>query len=163
MIELTLLHEALVGELRDLYGAEKQLLSSLSRMGSKVRTVAMSEIVSRLLSDTSNHLWRLEEAFRLLDEDISRRHCLGMARILDTRKQGQLVPPEIMVAATTHKATHFLSAVHATAAARARALGYYDVARLLDASAAEATAAARGLTMIAATTPAAGAPIDARH
>ena len=94
MIELTPLHEALVGELRDLYGAEKQLLSSLSRTASTVRTPTMHEMVARLLTDTSNQLWRLEEAFRLLDEDISSRHSLGMARILDRRKDGRLFPPD---------------------------------------------------------------------
>ena len=155
MIELTTLHEALIGEIRDLYGAEKQLLRALSRLAPTVRTAAVHDVVSLLLTDTGNQLWRLEEIFTLLDEDISSRHSLGMARILDTRSNAR-VPDlaygaeDLQVAAVAQRAAHFLAAVHSTAAARARALGYFDVAQLLDESVEEATAAGRRLVPLAA-------------
>lgn len=152
MIELSSIHEALVGEIRDLYGAEKQWLSALSRLSPQLGTAAARDLASTLLSDTGNQLWRLEEIFTLLDEDLSQRHSLGMARILDTRKDPRdraVVPLDARFAAIAERAVHFLAAVHSTAAARARALGYDEVAALLDETVDEARAASERLTMLA--------------
>lgn len=151
MIELTSIHEALVGEIRDLYGAEKQLLGTLSRLSPQLVTCAAQALASALLTDTGNQLWRLEEIFTLLDEDLSQRHSLGMARILDLRKDPRdraVTPVDARFAAIAERAVHFLAAVHSTAAARARALGYDEVAALLDESVDEARAAGARLTVL---------------
>lgn len=155
MIELTTLHDALVGEIRDLYGAEKQLLSALSRTAPQLCSAAARDLASRLLTDTGNQLWRLEEIFTLLDEDLSQRHSLGMARLLDRRKEPHVrvvVPVDAAFAAQAARAVHFLGAVHSTAAARARALGYEDVAQLLDETVAETTAVSLRLATLASPT-----------
>ena len=166
MIELTTLHEALVGEIRDLYGAEKQLLKALARMAPAARTATVRDVVALLLTDTSNQLWRLEEIFGLLDEDITSRHCLGMARILDSRRD---VPSykhagaaDAVVALTAQRAAHYLLAVYSTAAARARALGYFDVAQLLHESLDEATATGQRLLAVAPVTASASLAAEAR-
>lgn len=156
MIELTSIHEALVGEIRDLYGAEKQLLSMLSRVAPQLATPAARALESALLADTGNQLWRLEEIFTLLEEDLSQRHSLGMARILDARKDPReraAVPVDARFATMAERAVHFLAAVHSTAAARARALGYDEVAALLDETVDEARAASARLTMLTPNAP----------
>ena len=153
MIELTTLHESLVGEIRDLYGAEKQLLSTLARIAPQLRDAAVRDLASRLLNDTGNQLWRLEEVFALLDEEPGQRHSLGMARILDDRKEPRdrgIGSADASFTAQAGRAVHFLAAVHSTAAARARALDYDDVALLLHESADEALTVNRRLSTLAA-------------
>lgn len=156
MIELTTLHDALVGEIRDLYGAEKQLLSALSRTAPQLCSAAARELASRLLTDTGNQLWRLEEVFTLLDEDLSQRHSLGMAHILDRRKEPherRSLPLDASFAAQAARAVHFLAAVHSTAAARARTLGYHDVAQLLGETVEEARSISQRLTALTVPPP----------
>ncbi len=156
MIELTPLHEALVGEVRDLYGAEKQLFGALARVAPKLRSVPARQLASRLVTETGNQLWRLEQVFTLLDEDLSQRHSLGMARILDPGHEPPeraMLPVETRFAVQVERAMQFLAAVYSTAAARARTLGYDEVAVLLDHSADEALAAAQGLVTLAVAAP----------
>lgn len=165
MIELTAPHDALVGEIRDLYGAEKQLLSALARSAPQLCAPAARELASRLLTETGNQLWRLEEIFTLLDEDLSQRHSLGMARILDRRKEPHeriAMPVDAAFVAQAARAAHFLAAVHSTAAARARALGNDAVAQLLDDTVAEAAAVSLWLTQLPIAPPRAVSAIELR-
>src|SRR6187455_322286 len=93
MIELATLHDALVGEIRDLYGAERQLLKALTRVTPSLHTAGVREVAARLASDTERQLWRLEEIFTLLDEDVCSRHCLAMARMLGSRTAAPRADP----------------------------------------------------------------------
>ncbi len=126
-------HGALLSGLRHLYGANKHLHSALTLMAAGPHTPAVSHLIASAQREASTQLWRLERLFEYLDEEIGRRHCVGMARILAgwdtatgvTRSQASL-------AATVSHAAHYLSTLYAVAAARARVLGYPEVAAQLD-------------------------------
>lgn len=123
----------LLSEFRLLYGANRHLHTVLTLMAAGPHTPAVGHLIGWARRETSTQLWRLERLFEYLDEDIGRRHCVGMAQILvgwdtatgSTRSQASL-------AATVSRAAHHLSAGYATAAAHARALGYPAVAAQLD-------------------------------
>jgi ferritin-like metal-binding protein YciE len=139
-------HDALVGEVRGLYGAERQLLHSLGAIAQAVHIGRVKLAVLTLVTSTGNRLWRLEEAFGLLDEELCSRHSLGMERIVETkwslqrhRLQHDLLELHI-VGTTLQEALAFLAVVYAVAAARARSLGYTDVTQRLSASQRDAEA-----------------------
>lgn len=132
MGDLLRLHEALVAELRDLYMAGKQVVGFFSRLAAKPQSPSAGELIGAAQRDACNQLWRLEQAFAQLGEDLGGRHYRGMARLLDDRPVAGHTPSDATIAATTCRAARHLAALSATAAARARALGYLDVAALLD-------------------------------
>jgi ferritin-like metal-binding protein YciE len=135
---------ALLSDLRHLYGANTHLHTALTLMAAGPHTPAVSHLLAWARREASTQRWRLERLFEYLDEDIGRRHCSGMARILagwDTatgvhRRQASL-------AATVSLAAHYLSTAYAAAAARARALGYPAVAAQLDQCVADAASLGR--------------------
>jgi len=126
-------HGALLSELRHLYGANKHLHAALTPTAAGPHTPAVGHLIALARREASTQLWRLERLFEDLDEEIGRRHCVGMARILAgwdaatgvTRSQASL-------AVTVSRAAHYLSTSYAVAAVRARALGYPEVAAQLD-------------------------------
>lgn len=126
-------HGALLSELRHLYGANTHLHTALTLMAAGPHTPAVGHLIAWARREASTQLWRLERLFEYLDEDIGRRHCVGMAQILAgwdtatgvTRNRASLP-------ATVSRAAHYLSTGYATAAAHARALGYPAVAAQLD-------------------------------
>ncbi len=122
MTDLAHLHDALVSEVGCLYWAEKQVSSVVGRAIAQPHTAPSPPLFSVVQTSTMRR-WRLEQVFRLLDEEIVNRRCPRMTAILEKR-----VPPaELLQRASGH-----LSALYSTAAARARALGFVDVACLLD-------------------------------
>jgi hypothetical protein len=92
-----------------------------------------------LVTNTGNRLWRLEEVFGCLDEELCSRHSLGMERIVEVkwslqrhRLHHDLLELHI-VGSTLQEALGFLSVAYAVAAGRARTLGRTDVEQRLTA------------------------------
>lgn len=126
-------HGALLSELRHLYGANKHLHAALTLMTAGSHPPAVSHLIAAARREASTQLWRLEQLFADLDEEIGRRHCLDMARILIGWDMATDVPRSpASVAATVARAAHYLSSGYAAAATRARALGYPAVAAQLN-------------------------------
>ena len=156
--DVILLHDALLGELRDLYGANTHLHTALTLMATGPHAPAVRVLIVCARRESSTQLWRLERIFGYLGEDIGRRHCLGMARILDGRDTATgRTRSDASIAATVLRAAHFLSAVYATAAARARALGYSEVASQLDECVTDAASLSRRVSRLGTTVDGAAA------
>ena len=133
-------HGALLSELRHLYGANKHLHTALTLMAAGPHPPAVGYLIGGARREASTQLWRLEQLFAYLDEEIGRRHCVEMARILVGWDTATDVPRSpALLAATVSRAAHYLSSGYAAAAARARALGYPTVAAQLDQCVTDAT------------------------
>jgi ferritin-like metal-binding protein YciE len=133
-------HDSLVGEVRGLYGAERQLLHALGGIAQAVHIGRVKLAVMTMVTSTGNRLWRLEEIFGSLGEELCSRHSLGMERIVESkwslqrhRLHHDLLELHI-VGTTLQEAMRFLSVAYAVAAGRARALGYTEVVQRLAAS-----------------------------
>lgn len=123
MTDLVHLHHALVTEVRCLYWAEKQLHAMVAKLLAKPHAGPVPDIIPDAGRTAINRRWRLERVFSHIHEDISSRRCPRMTGILE----GRMPPADRILRASGH-----LSALYSTAAARARALGYTEVAFLLD-------------------------------
>jgi len=83
MAEMNTLMDALVDEVRDLYHAEKQLVKALPKLAKAASSDELREAISSHLSETENHVGRLEQVFELLEEKPRAKACAGMAGIIE--------------------------------------------------------------------------------
>ncbi len=126
-------YDGVLSELCHLYGASKHLHTTLTLMAAGPHTPAVAHLIATARRESSTQLWRIERLFAHLDEEVGRRRCFGMARILEGRDTATGPhPSEAAIYATVAQAAQYLAALYATAAAHARALGYEVVAAELD-------------------------------
>ena len=152
--EMMTLHEALVDEIRDLYHAEKQLLKALPKLAKNATDKTLEQALRSHLTETEEHVTRLEEVFELLEEKVKAKPCAGMAGIVEEGSDalgedadGPVL--DAMIIASAQRAEHYERAANGTAAEWAKALGLKDVAALLKQTLGEEEAADKKLTMIA--------------
>ena len=67
--------ELFVGELRDVYHAEKQLVAALPKLVDEARHPALKATLTDRLAAAKAHVERLVEAFELLDGGRRSRRC----------------------------------------------------------------------------------------
>lgn len=154
MSEISMLREALVEEVKDLYNAEKQLTKALPKLAKNATNPKLREALTSHLRETENQLGRLEQVFRLLDEKPKGKLCEGIQGIieegnamLEEVEEGPVMDASIIAAG--QKSEHYEMASYGTCVAWAEALGLGDVARLLQQTLAEEKAADQKLSAIA--------------
>jgi ferritin-like metal-binding protein YciE len=69
-------------ELRDMYDAEKQLLSALDDMASKVNDQKLSEGFETHRDQTQRHVERIEQCFEALGSTPKREPCVGIKGLI---------------------------------------------------------------------------------
>src|SRR6188472_3680624 len=146
MSEIATLREALVDEVKDLYNAEKQLTKALPKLAKNATNPKLRDALTSHLSETENHVARLEQVFGLLDEKVKGKLCDGMQGIIE---EGNSMLEEVeegavmdaCIIAGGQRAEHYEMAAYGTCIAWAEALGLGDVARLLKQTLAEEKAA----------------------
>jgi ferritin-like metal-binding protein YciE len=79
----TMLHDFLVDELKDVYGAEKQMLKALPKMKKAATSPELQEAFEDHIRVTETQVERLEKAFGLLDEKASAKKCDAMAGLVE--------------------------------------------------------------------------------
>lgn len=148
------LHDAFVEELRDLYDAEKQLTKALSQMASVAKEPALHEAFMNHLEETHGHVIRLEEVFTSLDEKAERKHCEGIAGIIEEGKTAMDddfddATVDAYLIASGQRAEHYEIAAYGTLIAWARAMGHADIADVLEESLDEEVRAEEKLSLLA--------------
>jgi ferritin-like metal-binding protein YciE len=154
MSEISMLREALVEEVKDLYNAEKQLTKALPKLAKNATNPKLREALTSHLRETENQLGRLEQVFRLLDEKPKGKLCEGIQGIIE---EGNAMLEEVeegavmdaCIVAAGQKSEHYEMASYGTCIAWAEALSLGDVARLLQQTLAEEKAADQKLSAIA--------------
>jgi ferritin-like metal-binding protein YciE len=151
---LATLHDLMVDHLKDLYNAERQVLSVLPRMARSARTPALRTALDDHRQQTENHVARLEEAFALLGVPARGKPCRGMEGLLAEGKElldaeGDEAVKDAGIIAAAQRVEHYEIAGYGCAITYAGLLGHRDVAQLLGATLEEEKAADERLSALA--------------
>ncbi len=148
------LQDAFISELRDMLGAEKQLLKALPRLAKKASEPKLRAAFSAHLDETKGQIARLEKIFGALDVNARATRCAGMAGILeeldevlshghdDATRDARLI-------AAAQRVEHYEMAVYGTLIAWGKVLGYPKVVSLLEQTLKQENGADKTLTGLA--------------
>jgi len=154
MAETGTLHDAFLDELRDAYGAEKQVTKALKKMIKAANSSELRTAFEDHLEETAGQIQRLEEVFASLDEKVKGKHCDGVAGIIE---EGASVMEEdfddetmdACLIASGQRVEHYEMAAYGTLVAWAEVLGHAEAVDLLQQNLDEEKAADKKLTALA--------------
>jgi ferritin-like metal-binding protein YciE len=147
-------NDLLLGELRDIYHAEKQLVRALPKMAKKAKSDELRQAFEQHLEETKGQVERLDQVFQQLDARSSGKRCEAMEGLIEEAKEmmDEVTTPEVLDAAmitAAQKVEHYEIASYGSVCALAEALGHKDAARLLEETLNEEKAADQKLNQIA--------------
>jgi ferritin-like metal-binding protein YciE len=135
-MKLDSLHKLFVEQLRDIYNAENQLLKALPKMAKSASSDELRQAFEDHLEQSKEHVGRLEQVFKDLDEKAKGKTCHGMkglieegSEILDQDGEESVLDAGIIAAA--QKIEHYEIATYGTLRTWANLLGQDDAAELL--------------------------------
>ncbi len=149
------LNDVLVGQLDELYDAERQLVATLPKTRAAAHAPELKQVLDDHLQRTRRHVSRLEEAFERLAAHARREEQLGLAGG-SVDDDTATAPPDVEAAArdaaiiaAARRVEHLEIAGYGAAKAIAEELGLDDISTLLGTTLDEEKAADRRLTRIA--------------
>jgi ferritin-like metal-binding protein YciE len=149
------LNKLFIDELKDIYWAEQHLTKALPKMAKAATTDELRNAIQKHLSETENHVTRLEHVFDSIGEKASAKKCEAMAGLI---KEGDEIVAETEKGSITRdagiisaaqKVEHYEIASYGTLKTLATVLGYNEAAELLSATLQEEKGADDTLTQIA--------------
>ncbi|MFZ1790206.1 MAG: ferritin-like domain-containing protein [Saprospiraceae bacterium] len=148
------LDDLFLDSLKDIYWAEKALTKSLPKMMSNSTNTKLKKGLESHLSETKEHVTRLENVFELLGEKAQAKKCDAMVGILE---EGNGILEETQVGAVRdagiisacQKVEHYEIAAYGTLVAFANQLGHKSVSKILSSTLKEEYAANDHLTGLA--------------
>jgi len=153
-MKLKSLHDALIHELKDLHSAETQLTKALPKMAKAASNEELSSALEEHLEETKEHVTRLEDILGELEVSPRGQKCKAMEGLIEEGESNlkEDAPAEVLdalIISGAQKVEHYEIAGYGTARAFALKLGLKDVARVLDKTLEEESAADDKLTEIA--------------
>ncbi len=153
-MELETLRDLYIHELKDLYSAEKQIISALPKMAKAATNRQLSSAFKQHLEQTKRQAKRLEDILKSHDESTRGPKCQGMEGVL---KEGDEMIKEDAedevrdagLIAAGQRVEHYEMAGYGCARTYAQLLGDNKGARLLDITLREEGAADQKLTKLA--------------
>jgi ferritin-like metal-binding protein YciE len=148
------LRELFHDTLKDIYFAEKKILSALAKMAKAARTEELRAAFEKHETETKGHVERLEKVFGEIDETPRGKTCDAIMGIIE---EGQEVMKEYKgkpaldagLLAVAQAVEHYEIARYGTLKTWAGGLGLKEAVRLLDATLAEEKKTDETLTHIA--------------
>ncbi len=142
--------DLLVEQLQDLYDGEIQVLAALPRMHMQASDEELKEAIEVHIAETQNQVMRLERSFRMLEEEPTRKDCMGMRGILaeteEAMNEATYAPVKDMsIIAHALRIEHYEKAGYQIAIIIADRIDAEDVADLLEESYEEESLAAEAL------------------
>jgi len=135
-MKLDTLQKLYVEELRDLYSAENQILKALPKMAKGASSDELKQAFEDHLEQTQEHVDRLEEIFKALDESPKGKTCKGMkglieegSEILEEDGEKSIIDAGLIGAA--QRVEHYEIAAYGTVRTFANLLGEEEAADLL--------------------------------
>lgn len=148
------LHQLFLDELADILNAERQLTKALPKMAKACKAEELKEAFQSHLGETENHITRLEQVFKSLDEPVKSKKCKAMeglvaegAEMLEEYKDSSALDAALIAAA--QKVEHYEIASYGTVRAWAEQMGHSEAVDLLTETLEEEKAANEKLTDIA--------------
>jgi len=154
-LEDSALNELFVDELKDIYWAEKHLSKALPKMIKGATSEELKSTIQAHLTETENHITRLEQVFKSIGEKAVAVKCEAMAGLL---KEGEEIISEtekgsltrdVGIISAAQKVEHYEIASYGTLKTLAGVLGYNEAAGLLEETLAEEKNADSLLTQVA--------------
>ena len=133
----SMLEELFIGQLKDIYWAEKYLTKALPKMKKSVTSEELKKAFEDHLAVTEEHISRLEEVFELMEEEPRAKKCDGMEGLI---KEGESVIEETQEGTATRdagiiiaaqKVEHYEIAAYGSLVQLAKTIGKEDVAGVL--------------------------------
>jgi ferritin-like metal-binding protein YciE len=138
-MSLDTLEQLYIGELRDLYSAENQLLKALPKMAKGASSPELKDAFEKHLEQTKGHVERLEELFGQRDESPKGKTCHAMkglieegSEILKEDGEDSVLDAGLIVAA--QKVEHYEIASYGSVRTFATLLGRDEEEKLLQAT-----------------------------
>lgn len=150
MKSIASLRDLLIDEMRDLYGAETQLVKALPKLSDAASAEPLRHAFKAHLAETEGHVSRLEQAFDALGVPAQVKPCKAMEGLIAEGEDMIKLhaDPAIRDAAligAAQRVEHYEIAGYGTARAFAEALGLQEVTRLLSSTIEEEGAADKKL------------------
>jgi ferritin-like metal-binding protein YciE len=154
-MKLPSLNELLTDQLKDLYSAENQLLKALPKMVKAASDEALREAIASHLEETKGQVERLNRIGKSLGITLSGKKCAAMEGLLEEGKEvleadGPDPILDLAMIAAAQRVEHYEISAYGSARALAEHLGHTDVAKLLQKTLDEESAADEKLTSVAA-------------
>jgi ferritin-like metal-binding protein YciE len=132
------LNEFFLEELKDIYGAEKQLTKALPKMRSAATSPDLAMAFEDHLKVTQEQIARLEKIFQLLGEEPAAKKCDGMEGLI---KEGESIIQDTDAGSATRdvglivsaqKVEHYEIAAYGSLRQLAKTINKAEVSRLLE-------------------------------
>jgi ferritin-like metal-binding protein YciE len=145
------MEELLIDELKDLYSAEKQIVSALPKIIKAVSSANLKEGLTNHLEETKGHVTRLERIGEIVGKKMAGKTCAGMkgvleegSEVLKDTEEGSVRDAALISAC--QRVEHYEMAGYGSARDFAKLLDLDDVADLLEQTLEEEKAADKTLT-----------------
>ena len=153
-MKLNTLHDLYLHELKDLYGAEQQILKALPKMAEGASSPELKRAFENHLEQTRLQAQRLEQIFQQLGESAKASKCKGVEGIIGEGEDlmDEDAPPAVCDAAlisSAQRVEHYEISAYGTARTFARRLGFEEQARLLQQTLTEEDETDKKLTSLA--------------
>ncbi|MBS1524911.1 MAG: ferritin-like domain-containing protein [Bacteroidetes bacterium] len=149
------LKEFFVDQLKDMYWAEKKLVKTLPKMQEAATTQKLKDAFGNHLTQTEEHVNRLERVFGMVGEDVDSTKCPAMAGIVDEGEDiiddtdDGTAQRDVGLIFAGQKAEHYEIATYGGLITLAQVLGHEDAATILQQTLGEEKEADHLLTQIA--------------
>jgi len=147
------MNELFLNELKDVYNAEKQLVSALPRMAKAAQSPKLQQAITKHLGETEGHVKRLEQILQSLGEPLRGKKCKGMEGLIEEGKEilEEEGAPEVIDAAiisAAQRVEHYEIAAYGCLRTYAQLLGNAAADQLLQQTLAEEEATDKALTAL---------------
>lgn len=148
-------HKLFVDELKDIYWAEKHLVTALPKMAKGATTDELKAAIEGHLEETKVHVERLEQVFESIGMKATAKKCEAMEGLIeegksileDTDEDTMVRDAGIIIA--SQKIEHYEIASYGSLVALAEKMGHKEAAELLSMTLSEEKGADEKLNMIA--------------
>ena len=135
-MELDTLKDLYIGEIKDLYSAEKMLVRALPKMAKAAKDTQLQQAFRTHLKETGQHAARLEQICKELGVSPRGKKCVGMEALIEEGSEliKENPDPDVLDAGLISKAQHvehYEIAGYGTVRTYARQLGFENHAELL--------------------------------
>lgn len=154
MAKEKMLADLFLDTLKDIYFAEKKILSSLPKMAKAAQSAKLKAAFEKHQDETEAQIERLEQVFAAIDESPKGKTCDAIMGILDEGKEIMdeykgMPALDAGLLAAAQAVEHYEISRYGTLRTWANELGYKDAVKLLDATLKEEKATDATLSQIA--------------
>jgi ferritin-like metal-binding protein YciE len=130
------LAELFLWHLKDVYGAENQILNALPKMAKKANSAELRKAFETHLKETQNQIKRLDKVFETLGMKASGEKCAALEKIAEEAEEviGEAKDPSVMDAGiiAAAQAVEYEIARYGTLIAWAEQFGNKEISELLE-------------------------------